>query len=499
MTDRLDLRRPREERLQYGRALVVASVFVVACAGPARGQTSAPAPQGAPGQQTPPATSPPPLDPGQEVAGQQPEGNGIAVGPATLRIGGYLGLTAIYRSTNSGGGTGTRFASTPYEDDLQGNVSQARLTAESSRISIRVDAEFPEEENAPRFRALAGYFEMDFSGTAPGNVVVTSGSAGLRMRNAFAEVRYGDSFLLSVGQAFTLMTPIKARISMWPSDLELSQAVDTNYLAGVVWGRYPQLRLTWRASNAFDWAVSLENPEQQLGDSIVTLPACCAGDIAEQYNTGSDGLNVPNLMPDVVTRVALNPNARFHVDAGGVLRVFRHTVAPYTTSFKQLGGGGSVNLAVRPTGSTRLLAQGSLGSGMGRYLGGLVPDAAFHPDGSISPIRTAGWVTGLEQQISPRTSLAGYYSGVHVDSNYDTDNDGRIIGYGFPGAPNSNNRTIQQVTGTFVTRVVTTPTRGSAQLATQVSWLERTRWHPGEALGSASAILFFAQVRYNLP
>src|SRR5215203_3878915 len=43
-------------------------------------------------QQTPPA-APPPLNPSQEVAGQQAEGNALAVGPAKLRIGGYLGVT----------------------------------------------------------------------------------------------------------------------------------------------------------------------------------------------------------------------------------------------------------------------------------------------------------------------------------------------------------------------------------------------------------------------
>jgi hypothetical protein len=51
-----------------------------------------------------------PLNPTQEIAGEQPEGNALEVGPARLRIGGYLGLNGLYRSTNSGGGPGTAFA-----------------------------------------------------------------------------------------------------------------------------------------------------------------------------------------------------------------------------------------------------------------------------------------------------------------------------------------------------------------------------------------------------
>ena len=52
------------------------------------------------------------------------------------------------------------------------------------------------------------------------------------------------------------MTAQKDQLSIWPSDIELSQAVDTNYLAGMIWGRTPQVRLTWRPSTHINWAVS---------------------------------------------------------------------------------------------------------------------------------------------------------------------------------------------------------------------------------------------------
>ena len=55
-----------------------------------------------------------PANPTQEIAREQPEGPALEIGPARLRIGGYLGVTGIYRSTNSGGGTGTSFASITY-------------------------------------------------------------------------------------------------------------------------------------------------------------------------------------------------------------------------------------------------------------------------------------------------------------------------------------------------------------------------------------------------
>jgi hypothetical protein len=447
------------------------------------------------GQTQPPATPEPPHNPTQEVAGEQARGPALDVGPAKLRIGGYLGVTGIYRSTNSGGGPGTNFATTPYVDTLQGSVSEFRLSAQSSRISIRVDAPFPEA----RFRNLSGYFEMDFSGATPGNIAVTSSSAGFRLRQGFAEVQYDDSLLLAVGQAFSLMTPPRQQLSIWPSDYELSQAVDTNYVAGLVWERVPQVRLTWRPNRVFNWALSVESPEQQIGEGVVTLPGCCGEDIAAQYNSGNQALSVPNLMPDFVTRVAFNPSPSVHLDFGGVLRVFRHTVAPYQEDSKEAGGGFSLNARVNPFAATRLLAQLATGDGLGRYVGGMAPDVAFRADGSIAAIRSTSWVLGLEQRVLPRVSAGGYYSGLDVDDVYFADGEDGFVGYGFPGSSNAANRRVAEITATASYLAVRTENRGSVQVNFQTSWLRRQPWSAGTGPDSAKAWLFFAQARYNLP
>ena len=449
--------------------------------------------------QTPPAqpAEQKPLNPTQEIAKEQAEGPALAVGPAKLRIGGYVGLHGIYRSTNSGGGVGTSFASIPYEDTIRGNVSETRLSAQASRLSLRVDADFPQDA---RFRRLSGYFEMDFAGSTPGNIAVTTAGAGLRLRLAFAEVQYGDTFFLAAGQAFSLMTAPKDQLSMWPADVELTQAVDLNYVAGMVWNRSPQVRLTWRPSRQFNWAASVENPEQQLGSGVIALPQCCATDIDAQYNTGADELRVPNLMPDFSTRVSYSPTSAIHIDAGGVLRVFRHTVVPYDEDFKATGGGANVNVRVNATPKTRIIGQVAFGSGLGRYIGGLVPDAAFDSDGSIRLIDTTSWVAAVEQTLTQRVSLAGYYSGVEVGEKYFTDHDGSFIGFGFPGSSLTNNRNIHEFTLTGAYQVVRTADRGSAQFNTQVSWLRREPWStPTSGLSSAKSFMFLAQVRYNLP
>ncbi len=204
-------------------------------------------------------------------------------------------------------------------------------------------------------------------------------------------------------------------------------------------------------------------------------------------------------MTDVVTRVAFNPIKPLHVDVGGVVRVFRHTVAPYDDDFKDVGGGASINARYNLTAGTKLLMQTGFGSGLGRYIGGLVPDAAFRRDASTSAIGTTSWVSGVEQKISPTLSLAGYYSGLDVDASFDLDTDGSYIGFGFPGSSNSNNRKIREITGTTSYQFVRSPDRGSGQFSLQASWLEREPLSQGNGLPSAKAFLFFAQVRYNLP
>jgi len=461
-------------------------------------QTSQPQPP----EQVKAAQTPPggerPFNPSQEVAGETPEGTAVPVGPAQLRIGGYLGLTGLFRDVNGGGSTGTAFASIPYGNELQGNVSETRLTAQPSRLSLRVDADFPEAK--PRFKRLSGYFEMDFNGSISGNVAVTSNSVGLRLRHAFGEVQYGSSWFLATGQTFTLMTPAKNQLSSWPSDVEMSQAVDTNYLAGMMWARNPGVRVTWRPSRAFNWAFAVENPEQQLGRNLVTLPACCSDDLDAQYNTGSDQLNVPNLMPDLHSRVAFNGGG-LHVDFGGVFRVFRHQLQPYDSGNDEraAAGGVNANASVRLGSATKLLGQVSTGSGLGRYIGGLVPDAAFSANGSITPIDTTSYVFGVEQKLSATLSVAGYFSGVEADAAAFVDTNGRYIGFGFPGSSNSNNDSIREGTLTFGFQPFKIENRGSVQLTTQLSWLERKPFDRGLGPASAEMFMFQAQLRYNLP
>jgi hypothetical protein len=125
------------------------------------------------------------------------------------------------------------------------------LSPQSTRLAIRVDADLQKSR-------AAGYFEMDFGGTVPGNVAVTSSSYGFRIRQAWFDYAWGK-YELTAGQLFSLMTPEKTDILPWPGDVATTQVIDTNYVAGLVQGRYPQVRLVYHASKATAFGFSVEN------------------------------------------------------------------------------------------------------------------------------------------------------------------------------------------------------------------------------------------------
>ena len=111
------------------------------------------------------------LQRGPEIADLTPDTPALNLGPAKIRLIGYTAFTGLYRTTNSGGNVGTSFASLPFDNTVPGNTSEFRLSAQSTRLALRADADLKSSK-------AAGYFEMDFGGAVPGNVAVTSSSYG---------------------------------------------------------------------------------------------------------------------------------------------------------------------------------------------------------------------------------------------------------------------------------------------------------------------------------
>jgi len=438
------------------------------------------------------------LQRGPEIADVTPTTPALNLGPAKIRLIGYAALSNIYRSTNSGGNVATSFGSLPFDNTVAGNTSEFRFSAQNTRLAMRADADLKSSK-------VAGYFEIDFLGQVPGNVAAASPSNyGLRMRHAWFDFQKGK-WEITCGQLFSLVTPLKNTISPWPGDVSITQVIDQNFVAGLVWGRSPQVRIVYHYSDGVSFGFSAENPEQQVGSSV-EFPSALAPTLGTQYNTGSQGLAVPNALPDFLVKASFDGKLgghATHLDVGGVMREFRN-YAPFEDNGLSghnhaFGGGGNLNASFDAATGYRLVLNAFAGSGAGRYIGGLVPDVMVRANGDISPIKSYSWVSGLEIAPSTRTGLYVYYSGVYGQRNVAVDTDGAFIGWGYPGASNAAERTIQEISPGISHTFWKQENLGSVQFGVQYAYVVLHPWVAGTGPAEAHTHMVLGQMRYNLP
>jgi hypothetical protein len=417
----------------------------------------------------------------------------LNIGPANLRLQGYIALAGLFDSANVGGSIGTNFAAIPYPDTPEGNATEFRLSSQRTRVAVRLDTKVHAAD-------LLAYLEADFRGTTSGTVAVTSSSFGFRVRQAWIDY-HTRRFQVSAGQMFSLLTPVRSEVTPNPSEAMMSYGVDAQYLAGLVWDRAPGVRFTYRPNSSTTLAVAFENPEQQVG-TTVRFPAALAPILSTQYNTGTAELRTPNLAPDTIFKASFNigPRGRqLHIDTGAVLRFFRsYDPANLERHKDAVGIGGNINLGLDLTSKVHLVLNGFLSSGGGRYIGGLVPDVVVRTNGDVSPIKAHSWVSGLEIMPSRRTALFSYYSGVYASRNTLIDANGSAVGFGYSGS-NAARRLIHEWTAGWGQLLWGSESSGSIQFNSQYAYIHNHPWSSGLGPRLAAAHLIFGQIRYNLP
>jgi len=422
----------------------------------------------------------------------------LHLGTASITPVGFMDFTSVWRNHAAGGNIGTSFASIPYGSGIyQDNLSELRLSMANSRIGFRVDADV-------KGAHVIGYMEADFVGNNPANVAVTSNSNTMRSRLYWADVRKGQWEVLG-GQTWSLITPGRTGISPIPGDLFITQDIDVNYQLGLFWGRIPELRVVYHPSKKVAFAVALDSPDQYAGGSsggpLITLPSALNTSTTYQgeldYN--QNGLNAPNLAPDVIAKLALDPYKQVHFEIGGVERNFKLYNPVTSTTYTATGGGGFLDLHVELFKGFRVLTNNFWSDGGGRYIFGQVPDLIAHADGSISLIHAISTVSGIEY-TRKKTMIYAYYGGLYVGRNVAIDTNGKPVGYGYTGAPNGQNRGIQEPTFGFNQTLWKDAKYGALNFMGQYSYLTRNPWYvaTGQPL-NASLNMFFFNLRYTLP
>jgi hypothetical protein len=432
--------------------------------------------------------------------------------PAFLRLGstclvpvGFMDLTSVWRDKNAGSSMGSNFGSIPFNNTVNGNLSEFRFTPQNSRIGFRFDGDW-------KGTHFIGYNEFDFNGTSGSNGIgVSNGAFVPRLRLFWADVRKGKWEYL-VGQSWSLLTPNRSGLSALPGNLFYTQVVDINYVAGLTWTRQPGMRVLYHPTNKVTFGVSFENPDQYAGGSAggsgITLPTAFAAlnntqlDVAQNVNAGQNILNQPTVTPDIIAKLAIDPSSRFHFEIGGVERNFK-IVNPSVLSqhFSASGGGLLFGLNAEVIKNFRLITTNYWSDGGGRYLFGQAPDLVVRSDGNLSLVHSAGTIDGFEARVSPKWLLYGYYSGIYIGRNAGLDANGTSrIGYGYTGSPNSQNRAINEISLGFNETIWSSPRYGAINAMGQYEWLARDPWYvaPGAPKGTHDNTIYF-NLRYTLP
>jgi len=457
------------------------------------------------------ASTTPVLSPPPPAAAREPFQNPAPPAPLQLQLGnititpiGFLDAAGVWRNKNAGSGIGSNFGSIPFDNAVPGGkLGEVRFSPQNSRVGFRIDGNF-------KGIKFINYLETDFLGTgAANNIGITNGAFVPRLRLFWVSMRKGGWEMLG-GQSWSMFSANRKGISALPGDIFYSQVFDVNYLIGMPWTRQESFRVLYHGNNdKMTFGLSAEAPNQYMGGygggGQIVLPAALSAVGGTQLDNGSASfLSTPNLAPDIIAKVAFDPTSRVHFEVGGITRVFKiyNTSTGQPTSgqtFTKHGQGGEANANVEVVKGLRLISNNQFGAGIGRYFFGNAPDVVVRADGSLSPIHTFTTTDGFEATIQ-KTLLYFYFGGIYIGKNVAVDTNGSLIGWGYTGSANSQNRSVNEYTFGINQTLWKNPAYGAVNLMLQYEYATRTPWYvaPG-ALDHASDSTIYWDLRYTLP
>src|SRR5262249_48932752 len=130
----------------------------------------------------PPAGPPAPVAPATMIPQQVVSPLQFKIGSVYITPVGFVDLTYVQRQTNLGSGIGTNFAAIPFNNVPQGHLTDAYLSLQNSRVGARFDT-------VVHGAYVIGYWESDFLGNQPTNVLVSTNSNTFRLRLFWVDVR----------------------------------------------------------------------------------------------------------------------------------------------------------------------------------------------------------------------------------------------------------------------------------------------------------------------
>jgi hypothetical protein len=431
----------------------------------------------------------------------------IETAPLSLKIGntyltpvGFLDFTFVGRSTNVGSGIGTNFGSIPLSNNAAAHLNDDLLSVQNSRIGARFDALLGKTQ-------ILGYWESDFLGQGPTNILVSSNSATFRLRLFYVDLKRGG-WEITGGQTWSLMTPNRKGISPLPADVFFTQDVDTNYQVGLTWARQAGFRAVYHAGKTLHLGIAFENPQQYIGGSsgagTVTLPGNLPAYVASQFDSGASSYAAPAVRPDIIVKAAADLSF-LHTELVGITSQTKtYQLATTTTpgiAHSTTSGGISFNNSLKLGKVLTIVESASYGEGIGRYFFGQGPNVVVNSDGRPTNVKAAGGIGGAELALTKSTTFYAYYGTEYFGrANVYDPSTKKFVGYGFTGSPTGNNRTVEEITGGLQQTLWKDPRYGALSFFAQYSYLFRDPWYLSSTTpSSAHSNMVFLNLRYTLP
>jgi hypothetical protein len=458
---------------------------------------------------TPPAAPLPSLPPRSVPAPERPAlpDSAVVKAPLSFQLGGatftptgFVDFSQVWRSKTVTSGLPTNFAAIPFNNTVLGHRRQTISSAANSRLGMQISTRV-------RGFDVLGLVETDFLGYVPNNIATTTNSYGLRLRLAFANLRKHRWEFLA-GQSWSLITPSRKGISPIPDTLFLTQDLDPNIQSGLVWARTPQFRVVFHASESVAMGLSFEAADTYAGGSAgagtITLPSALAPNYFGQVdNSTGNGNSVPTPNTDWITKIAFDPKAArsIHFEFAGMMNRFAFYNPLNNQSFAIIGGAVAFNAGVEAVRHLTFFTNNFYTNGGGSFIFGEAPDLIIQATGAPSVLPAASTVDGLEYDASPKWKFWVYYGGTWIQRLSTFDPVAlQPVGYGYVGSPDSQNRTIQEITGGFHRIFWSNPNYGSFQFSGQYSWLVRHPWYVASGQpASANLNMVYLGFRYTLP
>ncbi len=436
------------------------------------------------------------------------------IGGTEFTPGGFADFETVFRTTNTGSNIATGFGAIPYNNTVQGHLTELRMTGQYSRYNLKVTGKYGENN-------VTGYIEGDFNGNDAANVFVTSNSHTNRLRLYWVDVKRGKWEFLG-GSSWGFITPNRTGLSPMPSDLAITIGEDANVHVGIPYTRAAQFRAIYHPNDNWQFGLAVENPEQFVGAGEVIFPFAFNAVLGSQLDAANI-TTTPNAFPDVLPKIAYDNNfgngQHVHFEVGGLLTNVKVANVPIGGSkfvqHKVIGGSGTAAFNVDLIKGFRVLANGLWGAGNGRYIIGLGPQVVIRPiqnsptafDLAPSMVHSGTALVGFEinPPSMPKTQFGGYYGGAYFQRNAFPDVTSPLlvkpfIGFGGINSPNSANRAIQEGSFEWNQTMWKNPQYGALVMVTQASYVTRSPWFV--ALGApknAHTVMGYVSMRYVLP